>query len=206
MRNGPELWDRLLGVIRPVFGPGTVIAGGAVRDYRLGLNVKDIDVFVPTTAMDYNTFTGMYGGAQIDALNNRAVDDTFSLQMRDLDGKKSHELYAEWSEGAIQLLADGLWTFYHEGRMNIWDVNIIGRVELNLGLAALVDTFDMGIVRCAYNGQEYYTQAFYDDFNNKTATALVYGRDGWSATRSRERFQRFDKRNPGVLKEVNQWL
>lgn len=211
MRNGPALWDRLLGVIRPVFGPDAVIAGGAVRDYHLGLPIKDLDVFVnPFYIPETNTPIGDFPSKHTDdgahfgiaALNNRAVDDTFSLQQRNLDGKQSHELYEEWSQGAIRLLADGLWTFYYEGRMNIWDVNIIGRVELSDGMPALVNTFDMGIVRAAYNGQEYYTQDFYTDFNNRTATALR--KEG--AGRSHERYVRFNRRHPGVLREVNRWL
>lgn len=38
--NGPELWDQIL-----AFFPGAIIGGGAVRDYLLGVEPKDIDVF-----------------------------------------------------------------------------------------------------------------------------------------------------------------
>ncbi|MFN4091616.1 MAG: hypothetical protein ACK4FG_01815 [Brevundimonas sp.] len=41
MTNGPELWAAILGVMPP----GSIIAGGAVRDYLLGVEPKDIDVF-----------------------------------------------------------------------------------------------------------------------------------------------------------------
>src|SRR5688572_21236605 len=47
MKNGPELWDKILYAVREVYEPNyACIAGGAVRDYLLGKPSKDIDVFV----------------------------------------------------------------------------------------------------------------------------------------------------------------
>lgn len=47
MKNGPELWDAILGPAHEAFpGHKVVIGGGAVRDYLLGFEPKDIDVFV----------------------------------------------------------------------------------------------------------------------------------------------------------------
>jgi len=40
--NGPDLWDAILLKL----GPDAYIAGGAVRDYILGTEPKDIDVFL----------------------------------------------------------------------------------------------------------------------------------------------------------------
>ena len=42
MQNGPELWNAILDQMPP----GAVIAGGAVRDFILGVQPKDIDVFM----------------------------------------------------------------------------------------------------------------------------------------------------------------
>jgi hypothetical protein len=39
--NGPALWSELLAQL-----PGAVVAGGAVRDYFLGVEPKDIDIFL----------------------------------------------------------------------------------------------------------------------------------------------------------------
>lgn len=38
-KNGPELWQEIIEKL-----PGAVIAGGAVRDYLLGVEPKDIDL------------------------------------------------------------------------------------------------------------------------------------------------------------------
>lgn len=43
MPNGPDLWDAILDRLNC---PGAVVAGGAVRDYFLGVPPKDIDIFV----------------------------------------------------------------------------------------------------------------------------------------------------------------
>ena len=41
MLNGPKLWDEIL----TLMPEGSIIAGGAVRDYYMGAAPKDIDVF-----------------------------------------------------------------------------------------------------------------------------------------------------------------
>lgn len=45
LANGPELWDALLKGVPH----GSIIAGGAVRDFLLGVKPKDVDIFVPDT-------------------------------------------------------------------------------------------------------------------------------------------------------------
>lgn len=49
MTNGPELWAAILGVMPP----GSIIAGGAVRDYLLGVEPKDIDVFCLSACWEF---------------------------------------------------------------------------------------------------------------------------------------------------------
>lgn len=44
--NGPELWKHILADMPS----GAVVAGGAIRDYLLGVEPKDIDVFCPSNA------------------------------------------------------------------------------------------------------------------------------------------------------------
>lgn len=47
MQNGPKLWREILSS----HSPKAIIAGGAVRDYLLGLGEpKDIDIFLPVGA------------------------------------------------------------------------------------------------------------------------------------------------------------
>lgn len=43
MKNGPFLWDQILSH----FPPSAIIAGGAIRDWWLGVEPKDFDVFIP---------------------------------------------------------------------------------------------------------------------------------------------------------------
>lgn len=43
MQNGPALWLKILSR----FPSGAIVAGGAVRDYLLGAEPKDIDVLYP---------------------------------------------------------------------------------------------------------------------------------------------------------------
>jgi len=52
--NGPALWSLVLARM-PV---GAIVAGGAVRDYLLGVEPKDIDVFCPTEGLGGFDFTG----------------------------------------------------------------------------------------------------------------------------------------------------
>jgi hypothetical protein len=45
-KNGPELWDKILEGVREIYDPQyACVAGGAVRDYLLGIKPKDIDVW-----------------------------------------------------------------------------------------------------------------------------------------------------------------
>jgi hypothetical protein len=45
--NGPEVWDKMLTAVKEIYEPEmAIVAGGAVRDYVLGLQPKDIDIFI----------------------------------------------------------------------------------------------------------------------------------------------------------------
>lgn len=52
--NGPELWDQILAAI-----PGAIIAGGAIRDWFLGVEPKDFDIFV--SASEFHEPEGFSG-------------------------------------------------------------------------------------------------------------------------------------------------
>lgn len=54
LANGPDLWSAILATMPP----GSIVAGGAVRDFLLGVEPKDIDVFCPTEALGAFDFTG----------------------------------------------------------------------------------------------------------------------------------------------------
>lgn len=52
--NGPDLWNRILADMPR----GSIIAGGAIRDYLLSVPPKDIDVFCWSAALGSFDFTG----------------------------------------------------------------------------------------------------------------------------------------------------
>jgi hypothetical protein len=49
MDNGPDLWMRLLASVCEIYEKPAYIAGGAVRDFNLGQEPKDIDIFLDCT-------------------------------------------------------------------------------------------------------------------------------------------------------------
>lgn len=64
LKNGPELWGKVLASLPA----GAIVAGGAVRDHLLGVEPKDIDVFLPVDAWPSNGFSGFQTlGADKDA-------------------------------------------------------------------------------------------------------------------------------------------
>jgi len=48
--NHAGLWDCILKLVDV---PGAVVAGGCLRDHFLGLEPKDIDVFIPCTSLEH---------------------------------------------------------------------------------------------------------------------------------------------------------
>lgn len=54
LTNGPKLWSAIL----EGMPKGAIVAGGAVRDYLLGVEPKDVDVFCPTEGLGGFDFTG----------------------------------------------------------------------------------------------------------------------------------------------------
>lgn len=70
--NGPQLWDEILADLPD----GAVIAGGAVRDYLLGVDPKDIDVFIHANEFVHPAgFEGLGDekSAEYDAMNEISI-------------------------------------------------------------------------------------------------------------------------------------
>lgn len=75
MKNGPELWDKILSH----FPEGSIIAGGAIRDYLLGLEPKDFDVFGP-----YATYNAQVEGMEhLTQTSNEEHEEEY-LAMREI--------------------------------------------------------------------------------------------------------------------------
>ena len=78
MTNGPELWTKILAAMPP----GSIVAGGAVRDFLIGVEPKDIDVFCSDL--------------------NFSIPEGFAV----LEGAEQDEEYAAMSE--IDVVARGI--------------------------------------------------------------------------------------------------
>lgn len=77
MNNGPELWNYILAQI-----PNGIIAGGCVRDYLMGVEAKDVDVFVSDCT--YDKFEGWE--AHPEAEEYEAGDHVAFVMQRTLEG------------------------------------------------------------------------------------------------------------------------
>ena len=178
--NQASLWDDILKLVDV---PGAVVAGGCIRDHFLGLEPKDIDVFIPCTSLEHwlDVKSGLmdkyYRGP-----NSRLEDmqEGKEYDRTDFDRDKN-PLYG--------VLA---------GELCGYEVNIIARTN-HATPRELVDMFDFGILQCWYDGiKVHYTEAQVFDSFYKRAT-LTHNKH---VQQSINRFLRFNTRNPGVLSLV----
>lgn len=203
--NGPELWDKLLEVLRPIVGYEAVIAGGCLRDHALNLTPKDIDVFA--LARNEQQMAGW-----VRVLNALKGEITFELTLKDykawihsteLDNAELDE-YSAWAGRDLIGCVEGRFTVGHVG--NTFDLNIVCRKDLSNGAPFLVDNFDMDVVQQYYpdenlipqEGRIYQTLACSKALARREVRFMngVYG--------TAARWERFNKRNPGVLTYVHE--
>ena len=175
--SGPAVWGALLNQIRAAAPARFVVAGGAIRDYWLGLEPKDIDIFVDTpTRLDLAKLA-------LD-INEQEAFDVVLIDAEEYD----------YDDKQLVGCLEGTWTFNGE----TWPINIVARPALLAGPAALVRTFDFGIL-----------QAWWDltTVEIQTTPACDFDRDELFATlmhdrhpeQSMEHFMRFQRRNGDVL-------
>ncbi len=176
MKNGPLLWDAILAS----FPAGAVIAGGAVRDFLLGVEPKDIDVFYGHTVV--GPTEPLKPGDTVDLSNISCVPDA-RLGLKRIDDQ--HERLTEYtSVTGINLVSSGSLYGYRVDAIEM---------ENFAGGAALVEGFDFGITRCWYDGQLHDTRESVTDRLNLTVTQLMPSR----ASRTEGRFNRFNERMGG---------
>lgn len=196
-RNGPALWDNLLDIVGHHWNP--VVAGGAIRDYFLEVEPKDVDIFVPAEYVE--DFTSVIEGLPGHCTHGRIIwaqvegilteDEREALEGAGVGNLAEVDSYA--GDGfAPDLIA--VW----EGEILGIPVNIIGRRALEDGPQALVDTFDFDIVKAYHTtaGITVTTGPFSTDLVNRTATLA----HGLSYDQSVQRWARFNERNPGLLR------
>lgn len=163
--NGPDLWNAILARM-PV---GSVIAGGAVRDYLNGVEPKDIDVFIDIAAEAVCVNDG-------DLL--KAHDPRFGL----FRIENIYERYEEYA--AVSNIA-----CVSSGQMFGHRVDAVV-IEGFTGGADLVAGFDFGLNRVWYDGEIHDTREAYHDRQNNCATLLLTDR----VERSIKRFERLNER------------
>lgn len=172
MTNGPDLWAAVLAPVREAFGSG-VIAGGAVRDFLLGVEPKDIDIFV-------NVPTVQMLGQRATAL--AAVG--FDLELMD---HTEYQDAPDWVNAVTGVL-DGHWGDHA--------VQIIARPSFDFSGAQLVGNFDFSITKCWFDGETHDTPEAKADRDAGTVSLTRWNSDAHVEI-SRQRFARFNARNGG---------
>jgi hypothetical protein len=117
--NGPQLWDAILAGMPE----GSVIAGGAVRDFLLGFEPKDIDVFMGLHIDERDPRYGLY---RIDNTHERfeeytAVSNIMCVSSGVLFGVKVDAVLIEDFEGGEKLIRDfdfGITRCWYDGQVH----------------------------------------------------------------------------------------
>ncbi|ALF01647.1 tRNA nucleotidyltransferase [Caulobacter phage Percy] len=191
LRNGPDLWAALLEDLVPIFGGDTIVAGGAVRDFMLGLEPKDIDIWV-----NERDLVGMQHKMRRLHEDQYLRWNWYLKEMEDGDpdynGSIGDNLLI-WEGEAVYKPQVG------EGAVHM-AINVIACPEHVDGIEAVVDRFDMDICQWWFSGgMIHQTPAALAALDNRTATVIR----GHDHSRADRRFANFNARNPGVLKYVN---
>lgn len=176
--NGPELWDALLALMPK----GSVIAGGAVRDYLLGVEPKDIDIFM-----------GEYAGTcepepketPAFCFTDFSIPDPRCGLFRIDNEHERFEEYAAVSD--IMMVSSGTLLGVKV------DAVLIDKFE---GGEKLIKDFDFGITRCWYDGAIHDTPEAQSDRKRCVVTLLSDERE----VRSIARFERLNARWGGGWK------
>lgn len=148
MINGPELWDEILGVARE-FGQNPVIAGGAIRDYVLGLGApKDIDVFIGGVPPDEMQLPENWIGVMPDIRADAFISPEYHGQIGTINAIQNWR--SDISPAPIQFI----W---------IGDVDPIQYVR----------RFDLGTSKCYYRNSMVLGRDFLHDWHNRQITILA---------------------------------
>lgn len=168
MENGPELWEKVLANVREIYGCEAVIAGGCIRDHRLGVPAKDIDVFI-----DHN-FPQM-------------VEDGLA----ELNFGKLFKKGQDYPDAAIK----GVWDT--EGPSAFGPrINIIARpipCEPGAYATEIVKTFDFNICKGYYDKELVLMPDVVADLDNQTFT-YVGKDDDVKRLASYKRFENWNRR------------
>jgi len=142
--NGPEFWDVILRDLRRYNDIEPIIAGGAVRDFVLGGEAKDIDVWF---------FRLKHEGPRPHMQEARGWMRTMPEDVDEYEG--NHRLKM-------------LHNYVFQG----WNVQLIGVAVAPWGWEGLVNDFNIGLSKMAYDGAVHIHADALTDIANKTVTIV----------------------------------
>ena len=173
--TGPDLWKSILSRCPS----GSVVAGGAVRDYLLGVEPKDIDVFCTQDA----------ASAEINEIDDVSDDGRPSKVWGPHPEAEEYEGMETDVSCVVQRTIDGV-----KVDLVIIDHPKEGFVE------HLIDSFDFGLAQAWFDGADIHERpAATTDRVNRTVTCLMDNRPA----RAWSRFDRFNARNGGDWTPTN---
>lgn len=191
MNNGPELWKKILRIARDL-GGNPIIAGGAIRDYVLGLGIpKDIDVFLQGPAPD---------DPEID---NMVYDER--------QFNRFPEYFNRVGEGGVETIETIRQYVWEDAPCPIQFIWLEDNDPIQY-----VKRFDLGTSQCYYRGSVVLGKNFLHDWHHQTITILphVFGIEN-RVERSRERAESLRRKYPNdaVIREehpvepirLNEW-
>ncbi len=173
--NGPNLWRAILAEMPE----GAIVAGGAVRDFLLGYEPKDIDVFmaIPPVSSEPIPFPDL--GAASPALCDVEFGDPRHGLLRI---ENTHERYEEYTAVSNIVCVSS-------GTLLGWRVDAVDLDDFEGG-QRLASQFDFGITRCWFDGEIHDTPEARHDRENHCVTLLLDAR----RERSIARFERLKER------------
>jgi len=134
--NGSQLWTKILNAVREIYEPAyACIAGGAIRDFVMGDDAKDIDVFInlPDDAFDAKKFVD-----QAEELGWQGIHKVARIDPYLKDNKRG------LTQAVVKGIVDG------------WSVDLI--VTKGKTGEEIVKAFDFHICHQWYDGQIHNTK------------------------------------------------
>jgi hypothetical protein len=168
----PEAWTEAVDWVREATGGDAVLAGGALRDLVNGVEIKDLDIFVPWSLEAYN---GMRERLRLEGATLGQYVPPFAA-----------------SYGSMK---DVIAILGFEFRGLPLNIIFLSSEEEKFSVYSVISRIDFGICQIGMNreGILQVTPAFLNDLTRKTFTNLRFGDE----PRARRRWERISQKYPG---------
>ena len=145
----PKEWLEALEIVKTVF-PNSMLAGGCLRDYAHGVEVKDIDIVV------YNPLPYITDSVIIDTVQV-AIDRAFDkVEPKEPIDRLYECAESEISGNGVEGISDIAKVVYKG-----LDVDVIVRVDAER-IYDVIDNFPDNLSRIAHDGKRYYSASSYE--------------------------------------------